>query len=103
MKADMPLKFTVAAITAACFAAMLSASSAAPLKPTPEDRYIATRDAAIKKLQPMYDANNSDAANKAEAAVVADLLTQITAIVGERSLQGIWPGQTQPRYAVQGR
>jgi hypothetical protein len=94
MKADMIPKFTVAAsIAAACFVAMLSTSSAAPLKPTLEERYIATRDAAIKKLQPMYDANNSDAANKAEAAVVADLQTQMTAIAGERSYKGFGPAK----------
>jgi hypothetical protein len=93
MKADMSLKFTVAAIAAACFAAMLSASSAAPLKPTPEERYIATRDAAIKKLQPMFDGNNYDAASKAEAAVVADLVTQMTAILGERSYKGFGPAK----------
>jgi hypothetical protein len=94
MKADMPLKFpVVASLAAACFAAMLSVSSAASLKPTPEERYIATRDAAIKKLQPMYDANNSDAASKAEAAVVADLQTQMTVIVGERSYKGFGPAK----------
>jgi hypothetical protein len=93
MKADMPPKFSVATIAAACFAAMLSVSSAASLKPTPEERYIATRDAAIKKLQPMYDANNSDAAGKAEAAIVADLLTQMTAVVGERTYKGFGPAK----------
>jgi hypothetical protein len=94
MKADMLPKFPVAAsIAAACVAAMLSVSSAAPLKPTPEERYIATRDAAIKKLQPMYDANNSDAANKAEAAFVADLQTQMTAILGERTYKGFGPAK----------
>jgi hypothetical protein len=94
MKADMSAKFpVVASIATACFAAMLSASSAATLKPAPEERYIATRDAAIKKLQPMYDANNSDAANKAEAAVVADLQTQMTAILGERTYKGFGPAK----------
>jgi hypothetical protein len=93
MKTDMSSKFTVAAIAAGCFVAMLSASSAASLEPSPEERYIATRDAGIKKLQPMYDANNSDAANKAEAAVVADLLTQMTAIVGERTYKGFGPAK----------
>lgn len=93
MKADMPLKFPVAAIAAACFAAMLSTSSAVPLKPTPEERYIATRDAAIKKLQPMYDANNSDAAGKVEAAVVADLQTQMTAILGKHTYKGFGPAK----------
>jgi hypothetical protein len=90
MKADMHLKAPGAAmIAAACFVAMLSSAIAAPLKPTPEDRYIAARDAAIKKLQPIYDAGNAeDAANKAEAAVVADLQIQMTAILGERTYKG---------------
>jgi hypothetical protein len=94
MKADMTPKFPVAAsLAAACFAAMLATSSAASLKPSPEERYIATRDAAIKKLQPMYDANNSDAASKAEATVVADLQSQMTAILGERSYKGFGPAK----------
>ncbi|MEI9925599.1 MAG: hypothetical protein WDN50_21020 [Bradyrhizobium sp.] len=88
----MASKFHVASITAACFAATLSASGAAPLKPSPEDRYFAARDAAIKKLQPMYDANNFDAASKAEAAAVA-LQTQMTAVLGERSYKGFGPAK----------
>ena len=58
----MPPKFPiVAAIAATCFAAMLSASSAAPPKPTPEERYIATRDAAMKAngLPAMGDLSNA--------------------------------------------
>jgi hypothetical protein len=94
MKADMTPKFSGAAsIAAACFVAMLSSAFAAPLKPTPEDRYIAIRDAAIKKLQPMYDANNFDAASKAEAVVVADLLTQMTAVLGEHTYKGFGPAK----------
>jgi hypothetical protein len=90
----MSLKPPIAAsIAAAYFIAMISHAIAAPLKPTPEERYIATRDAAIKKLQPMYDASNSDAANKAEAAVVADLQTQMTAILGERGYKGFGPAK----------
>jgi hypothetical protein len=94
MKADMPPKFPIAAsIAAACFVAMLSSSFAAPLKPTPEEHYIATRDAAIKKLQPMFDGNNYDAASKAEATVVADLVTQLTVILGERNYKGFGPAK----------
>ncbi len=72
---------------------MLSSSFAAPLKPTPEERYIATRDAAIKKLQPIFDGNNYEAASKAEAVVVADLTTQMTAILGERTYKGFGPAK----------
>lgn len=91
----MSLKSPVAAsIAAACFIAMLSTVIAAPLKPMPEDRYIAARDAAIEKLQPVYDAGNTDdVANKAEAAVVADLHSQMTAILGEHSYKGFGPAK----------
>src|ERR1700733_5163445 len=95
MKADMLLKSHGAALVAtACFVATLSSAIAAPLKPTLEERYIVARDAAIEKLQPIYDAGNADdAANKAEAAVVADLHTQMTAILGERTYKGFGPAK----------
>jgi hypothetical protein len=95
MKADMSLRAPGAAlIAAACFVVTLSNAIAAPLKPTLEERYILARDAAIEKLQPIYDAGNADdAANKAEAAVVADLHTQMTAILGERSYKGFGPAK----------
>ena len=95
MKADMLLKSHGAALVAtACFVAMFSSAIAAPLKPTLEERYIVARDAAIEKLQPIYDAGNADdAANKAEAAVVADLHTQMTAILGERTYKGFGPAK----------
>ena len=91
----MPLKAPGAAlIAAACLVAMLSNAVAGPLKPTLEDRYIAARDAAIEKLQPIFDAGNADdAANKAEAAVIADLYTQMTVILGERSYKGFGPAK----------
>jgi len=58
---------------AAVLVGMLSHAGAA--SSTPEDRYIATRDAAIRKFSPLYDAGAlDDAANKAEAAAFADLL-----------------------------
>ena len=73
--------------TLACFVAMLSHADAA--QPSAEDRYIAARDAAIERLQPIFDAGNADdAANKAEDAVRADLQAQMTAILGERKYPG---------------
>jgi hypothetical protein len=95
MNVDMPLKaHRAASIAAACLIAMLSHAIAAPLKPTLEDRYVAARDAAIEKLQPVFDAGNADdAANKAEAAVVADLHSQMTAILGERTYKGFGPAK----------
>jgi hypothetical protein len=40
--------------------ATLSGAGAAPLAASPEDRYVATRDAAIAKFSPIYDAGKSD-------------------------------------------
>jgi len=62
-----------AACAVACLVAMLSSAGAAPLKPSPEDRYITTRDAAIEKFSPKYDAGNfDDIAKQAEQAAFAD-------------------------------
>ncbi len=61
---------------------------------SPEDKYIATRDAAIKKLSPLYDAGAlDDAATKAEAAAFADLLAQMTAILKEPARKGFGPAK----------
>jgi hypothetical protein len=61
---------------------------------SPEDRYIATRDAAIKKISPLYDAGAlDDAATKAEAAAFADLLTQMSAILSKPSPRGFGPAK----------
>jgi hypothetical protein len=91
MNASMLIK-VLCAVT--CFIAMLSNTSAAPLKPSLEDRYIAARDAAIERLQPIYDAGNADdAANKAEDAVRADLGAQMTAILGELTYRGYGPAK----------
>jgi hypothetical protein len=74
-------------MVAGCLVAMLSNAGAAP--PSLEDRYIATRDAAIERLQPIFDAGNGDdAANKAEDAVRTDLQAQMTAILGIRKYPG---------------
>jgi hypothetical protein len=70
-----------------CFIALLSHAHAA--QSSPEDRYIATREAAIERLRPIFDAGNvDDAANKAEDAVRIDLQAQMTAILGERKYPG---------------
>jgi hypothetical protein len=67
-------------------------AGAAP--PSPEDKYIATRDAAIKKLSPLYDAGAlDDAATKAEVAAFADLQTQMTAILKEPARKGFGPAK----------
>jgi hypothetical protein len=72
--------------------AVLSIASAAPL--SPEDRYIATRDAAIARFSPIYDAGKSDdATTKAEEAAFADLTAQMTAILGETGRKGFGPAR----------
>jgi hypothetical protein len=64
-------------------------SNAGAAQPSLEDRYIVSRDAAIERLQPIFDAGNADdAANKAEDAVRADLQAQMMAILGERTYPG---------------
>jgi hypothetical protein len=82
---------TGATCAAAFLAAMLSQAAAAPIKPSPEDRYIASRDAGIKKLQPIFDAD--DAATKAEDAVQADLKAQMSAILGDLKYPGFGPAK----------
>jgi len=76
----------------ACLIAMLSRAGAAP--PSPEDRYIETRDAAIAKFSKLYDDSKfDDAAQKIEDAVRADLQAQMIAIVGERERKGYGPAK----------
>jgi hypothetical protein len=83
-----------AACAVVCLVAMLSNAGAAPLKPSPEDRYIATRDAAIEKFSPLYDAGNvDDAAKKAEDAAFADLKAQMSAILSEPDRKGFGPAK----------
>ncbi len=70
--------------------ATVTAASAAP--PAAEDRYIATRDAAIEKLSAIYDAGKfDDAARKDEEAATADLTAQMAAILGESAREGFGP------------
>ena len=81
-------------IAAAGAIAVLSSADAAPLKPSPEDRYVATRNAAIAKFSPVYDAGKSDdATTKAEDAVFADLKAQMAAILGEPDRKGFGPAK----------
>jgi hypothetical protein len=82
------------ACAVAIVVAALSSVGAAPLPPSPEDHYIATRDAAIEKFSPLYDAGKfDDAATKAEDAARADLQAQMTAILGERRYKGFGPAK----------
>ena len=77
----------VGLIAVAAPIAAISMAGAAP--PSPEDRYIATRDAAIVKFSRLYDAGElDDAAKKAEEAAFADLKAQMTAILGDPRRKG---------------
>jgi hypothetical protein len=81
-------------VAAAVVIATLSGAAAAPLAPSPEDRYVATRDAAIAKFSPIYDAGKSDdATTKAEDAVFADLKAQMAAILVEPGRKGFGPAR----------
>ena len=53
-------------LAAPCLIGMLSSAGAAP--PSPEDRYITARDAAIEKISKLYDGKIDDAARKPACA-----------------------------------
>jgi hypothetical protein len=75
------------------FLAATIATAAPPAKEA-DDRYIATRDAAIEKISAAYDAGNADdAARKAEDAASADLAAQIRAILNEPDRGGFGPAK----------
>jgi hypothetical protein len=72
--------------------ATVTTALAAP--PAAEDRYIATRDAAIEKLSAVYDAGKfDDAAKKVEEAATADLTAQMAAILQESAREGFGPAK----------
>jgi len=74
---------------AMAFAGLLLSTGVAGSAASPEARYIATRDAAIAKFSPLYDAGALDeAATKAEAAAFADLHGQLSAILHEPARKG---------------
>ena len=87
---------TVAAASCAIgfLVAALVNAGAAPAKSSPEDRYVASRDAAIKKLKPLYDAGKmDDAGTKIEDAARADLEAQLRVILGPLDYAGFGPGK----------
>jgi hypothetical protein len=77
--------------TACCVLGTLVNATAAT--PSPEDRYIAARDAAIEKISKLYDAGKGDDATQAEKSASADLLTQMKAIVAESGRNGFGPAK----------
>jgi hypothetical protein len=69
------------------------ATAASPAK-VAEDRYVATRDAAIEKISAIYAAGNADdAARKAEEAASADLLEQMRIILKEPTRDNFGPAK----------
>lgn len=73
----------------AVLVATLAGVVAAPLPQSPEDRYLAARDAAIDKFSPIYDAGTfDDAAAKAEETARAGLQAQLSGILGEIHASG---------------
>jgi hypothetical protein len=76
----------ISGLAALCLVTQLSSAGAA--SPSPEDRYVAVRDAAIAKISKLYDDKSDDAAQKADDAMRADLLAQMKAIVGDTGRKG---------------
>jgi hypothetical protein len=68
---------------------MLSNAQAAPA--SPEDRYIATRDAAIAKIDKLYKAKKDDEAGKLEKTTEVELTAQMKAILAEPDRKGFGP------------
>lgn len=81
-----------AACTITWCVAMVAHAGAAPATSALEDRYVATRDAAITRISPLVDAGTvDDAAKKIEDAARADLLAQMEKMLGERRRPGFGP------------
>lgn len=87
MKNSTSLVIRLAA--ASCLLGMLSSTNAAPA--SPEDRYIATRDAAMAKIDKLYKARKDDDASKAEKAADVELTAQMKAILAEPDRKGFGP------------
>lgn len=65
---------------------MVSNANAAPA--SPEDRYVATRDAVMAKISKLYNAKKDDEASKAEKAADVELTAQMKAILAEPDRKG---------------
>ena len=86
-----PLAAIIRLAAASCLLGTLSSANAAP--PSPEDRYIAARDAAIAKITKLYNDKKGDEAEKVDAAVRADLLAKTKAILPESDRKGFGPAK----------
>jgi hypothetical protein len=76
---------------APCVVLMLSSAFAA--QPSPEDRYIAARDAAIAKVSKMYADKKADEAFKVAESMRAELLAKLAPIIAESSRRGFGPAK----------
>src|SRR5882724_7482375 len=77
-----------------CPILMSATADAAQPASSIEDRYIATRDAAMAKSSKLYDAGKfDDAAQKAEDAARSSLHVQMVAILAESNRAGFGPPQ----------
>src|SRR5947208_1671915 len=80
----------IVGLATACLIGTLSSAGAA--SPSPEDRFISARDAAIEKISKLYDEKSvQPAAEKAEVSLRGDLLAQMKTIVGDASRRGYGP------------
>ena len=83
---------------------MIGHAGAAPATSVQEDRYLATRDAAITRISPLVDAGTiDDAAKKLEDAARTELLAQMETMLGERRRPGFGPAILESRYLLQGQ
>lgn len=82
----------VLACAIGCVFAATGNVRAAPAPSAPEDRYVAAREAAIKKLKPLYDGGKADASSVDDTAR-ADLEAQMRVILGPLTFPGYGPGK----------
>ncbi|MBR1156352.1 hypothetical protein [Bradyrhizobium sp. JYMT SZCCT0428] len=81
-----PFAAIIRLVAASCVLANLASANAAPA--SPEDRYIAARDAAIAKITKMYADKKDDEAFKLTESLRADLLAKLAPIVAESARKG---------------
>ena len=88
---QIALSALIRLVAASCVLGAFASANAA--SPSPEDRYIAARDAAIAKISKLYDDGKSDDAARAEKEASSALLAQIKAVVTEPDHKGFGPAQ----------
>ncbi|MBR1148586.1 hypothetical protein [Bradyrhizobium sp. AUGA SZCCT0431] len=86
-----PLAALIRLAAASCVFGTLASANAAPA--SPEDRYIAARDAAIAKITKMYADKKDDEAFKLTESLRADLLAKLTPIIAESARKGFGPAR----------